>query len=388
VSELSNQASSSRPGEPDHPRRIPLGRRLLFYSSPYILIALLLLGIEGGTRLFLPHISGLEVLIQPAALRPDLAEHIDESIFMGDPLLFWRIRPNVKQAIWNFTVVSTNGQGVRHAGDIGRKKPGSFRIVCLGDSVTFGYRVPLVFPEYPTGYDPALQPYALVMEKELREANPGKEIEVIPLAVPSYTTYHGLNWLRRDINYLKPDVVTACFGWNDIGERVQSDRQAMPNDWLRVNARRLMLHSQALTHLTRWRQTRKTATSAPAPHTTSRRVPQDEYVANLLEIARLAQSHGAKPLIIGGIYRDSVENPGEAALMKQYRDALRTAVQANGVPFVEIQALAEKNFPGNANAYGEAVHPNGYGHFLMANELLDYFAAHETIKPLNVPKKP
>src|SRR5712691_3035102 len=169
------------------PRRIPLHRRILFLSVPSLLLVLLLGGVEGATRFFLPHVSFLSVLIQPQSLRPNLSDQ-GSTIFMGDPLLFWRVRPNLKEVVWDFTSVSTNGQGLRHDGDIGRKRPGAFRIVCLGDSVTFGFRVPLVFPEHPHDYARDELPYPLLLERQLREANPGRQIEVVPMAVPAYTT--------------------------------------------------------------------------------------------------------------------------------------------------------------------------------------------------------
>lgn len=172
-------------------QRVPLHRRILFLSIPYLLLALVVVGIEGATRLFLPHIPPLDVLIESTALRPDLLEGKDSPIFMADPLLFWRVWPNLKEVFWDFTVISTNSQGLRHEGEIKPKPSGAFRIVCLGDSVTFGYRVPLVFPDKPHDYDRDLLPYPLLLERRLRETNPGTLIDVIPLAVPAYTTYQG-----------------------------------------------------------------------------------------------------------------------------------------------------------------------------------------------------
>src|SRR5438093_278244 len=77
------------------------------------------------------------------------------------------------------------------------KPAGGFRIVCLGDSVTFGFRVPLVFPDKPTVYDPYAQPYPRLLEDRLRAANPGRWIEVIALAVPGYSSHQGRAWLQR-----------------------------------------------------------------------------------------------------------------------------------------------------------------------------------------------
>ena len=117
-------------------RKIPFYRQILYLAVPYLLLVLLVAGIEGGSRLLLPHVAPLDVLIQSPSLRFDLAEEKDSPVFIADPQVFWRARPNLKEVFWDFTVISTNGQGWRHNGDIGRKPPGGFRIVCVGDSVT------------------------------------------------------------------------------------------------------------------------------------------------------------------------------------------------------------------------------------------------------------
>jgi lysophospholipase L1-like esterase len=360
---------------------------VLFLSVPYILLAFLLFGIESATRFSLPHIKFLDVLIQPQSLRPDISQQ-GSTIFEGDPLLFWRVRPNLKEVAWDFTSVSTNAQGLRHDGDIGRKPKGGFRIVCLGDSVTFGYRVPLAFPEHPHEYGRDQLPYPSQLEKQLRQANPGKQIDVLPLAVPAYTSLQGLNWLKRDIGWLKPDVVTVCFAWNDVCLRSVPDSTVMPSDWLRVTVRSLMEHSQALIHFSHWAHTRRMKKRpADAPFTVPR-VPPNDYVVNMLEIARLARDHRAQPLLIGPIYQNASANPPEAARMKQYRDALRAGAETNRVPYLEIRELTELNYPANIPLFGELIHPSYEGHKVIARELLKFFAAHQMLPPLNMPTDP
>jgi lysophospholipase L1-like esterase len=365
-------------------QRIPLGRRIVFLSIPYLFVALLIIGIEGAARLFLRHIPPLDVLIDSPSLSVDLGGNKDSPLFIADPRLFWRVRPNLHEAYWDFTVVSTNAQGLRHEGDIGRKNSGGFRIVCLGDSVTFGFRVPMVFPKTPHDFDRALFPYPEVTEKKLRAANPTRQIEVIPLAVPSYTSYQGLNWLKRDIDWLKPDVVTVCFGWNDVCLRPVADRQSMPMDFAHSTARAVLVHSQAVTHFAKWRGNKRSkeysSNGPPVP-----RVSLTDYVANFLEISELARAHDAQVVLIGPVYRDAKSNPPEAALVRQYRDALRTAAQAHRIPYLEIGELIETNYPANNNLFGELIHPNAAGHQVMARELVTFLAAHGMLDSLRVP---
>ncbi len=174
------------------------GRRLLFLAVPYLIFALALLLVEAGTRLLLPRVSMLDAVVDSPQQRSALSDSERVTIFEGDARLLWRLKPNLANVVWDFTPVSTNSRGLRYAGEIGAKTPGTLRVVCLGDSVTFGYRVPVVWAKKPDDYDRSWLPYPALLEQALRAANPGRRIEVIPLAVPGYTSRQGLAWLRRD----------------------------------------------------------------------------------------------------------------------------------------------------------------------------------------------
>ncbi len=232
--------------------KIPLRRRLLYIGFIYVVFLLLLLSVELVTRLTMTRVDSLDLFVNTVQQKMQVASPQQSTIFEGDPLLLWRLKPNLDHVYWDFTVVSTNAQSIRADYPIGRKPAGTFRIVCLGDSVTFGYRVPPVWPEKPNDYNPEWQPYPMVLETELRKANPKRSIEVFPMAVPGYTSHQGLAWLRRDIGYLQPDMVIASFGWNDASLSDAPDRELIDTRWSSVTGRWLIEHSQAIAHVTRW----------------------------------------------------------------------------------------------------------------------------------------
>ena len=249
------------------------------------------------TRLTLTHVDSLDMFVNTVQQKMQVASPQQSTIFEGDPLLLWRLKPNLDHVYWDFTVVSTNAQSFRADYPIGRKPAGTFRIVCLGDSVTFGYRVPPVWPEKPKDYNPEWQPYPMLLETELRKANPNRSIEVFPMAVPGYTSHQGLAWLRRDIGYLQPDMVIASFGWNDASLSDASDRELIDTRWSSVTGRWLIDHSQVIAHATRWFRSRKEV--KPVVHTPVPRVSQQDYVDNFNAIVRLAKEHGAAVIVIG-----------------------------------------------------------------------------------------
>jgi lysophospholipase L1-like esterase len=367
-------------------RRISAKRRLAYIAIIYLSFLLILIAIEAGTRLTMDHVSSLDLFVVTTQQKAQVADSKQSTIFEGDPLLLWRLKPNLDHAVWDFTVVSTNSQHLRSMDPhelIRPKQPGTIRIVCLGDSVTFGYRVPAVWPEKPTEYDPEWLPFSMLIEKNLREANPGKKIEVITMAVPGYTSHQGLAWLRREIDSLRPDLLTVSFGWNDVSFSDAADREAIRTDWRSVTVRWLIDKSQAFAHATRWlRRGQQSGTRIPKPVT---RVSELEYISNFREFINIARSKDAGIVILAAPYRDQTTNPPEAALMTKYRAALRSLAQQNNVSYLEPLELTEAAYPSNEGWFGELIHPNHMGHRLIASELLKLFATRGMLKDVKIP---
>jgi lysophospholipase L1-like esterase len=364
--------------------RIPLRRRVFYVTLIYGVFLLLLISVELITRIAFTRIDSLQLFVATPQQRMQVANDQQSGIFEGDPLLLWRLKPNLKNAVWDFTILSTNAQSFRADYPIGAKPAGTFRIVCLGDSVTFGYRVPPVWPDRPTDYNPEWQPFPMLLEKELRKANPNRQIEVFPMAVPGYTSHQGLAWLRRDIAHLNPDMVIASFGWNDASASDVSDRDTIDTRWFSVANRWLIDHSQAFAHATRWLRSgngTKQATRKAVP-----RVSESEYVNNFGAIVSLARDHKASMVVIGAPYRDSKTNPPEAKLMTGYRNALKSAMQQSQTPYLEILELTEAAGTVNEGFFGELIHPNHMGHRLMASELLKLMNQQKLLGDLVIPE--
>lgn len=367
--------------------RLSRRRRVLYTSIIYFAFIALLGLVEIGVRLALPQVSSLDLFVGTSQQKAQVANAQQSTIFEGDPLLLWRLKPNLNKVVWDFTVVSTNAQNLRSDDTIKAKAQGAVRIVCLGDSVTFGYRVPPVWPERPGDYDPNWLPYPMLLEKNLRAANPAREVEVIAMAVPGYTSHQGLAWLRRDIDRLQPDLLIVSFGWNDVSFSEVPDRESIRTSSFAVAARWLIDYSQAFAHATKWlrsgnqRQTPAlTGRRGPAP-----RVSAQEYLDNLNEIISLARELEAGVVVIAAPYRDGVTNPPEADLMIRYRTALRAEMQRKQIPFLEILELTEAAYPSNEGWFGELIHPNHMGHRLMAAELLELLSAERLAPGLSVP---
>ena len=341
-------------------------RRAVAALTPTLALVQVLLLVELAVRLTLPAIAPLHALVTNPVQQGDFVDERNVGIFEGDPTLFWRLQPNLNRVAWDFTLVSTNEAGLRQQAPLRPKADDGFRIVTVGDSVTFGYRVPVVFPNQPLPVDGAELPYPGLLEQALRAANPGAVIDVVNLAVPGYSSHQGLAWVRRDLPGLDADVVTWCFGWNDSSMRPVSDADAMPNGALVVGARKVVLRSQALLHVAR----RLRAGDGTATGTLVPRVSPADYVANAEAFVHLTRGLGAQPLILAPVYRDARTFPEEAVRMRERRDALRALARRLEVPWVEVPELVETAAPHNEGLFGELIHPNAAGHRLMALAVL------------------
>jgi lysophospholipase L1-like esterase len=231
----------------------------------------------------------------------------------------------------------------------------------------------------------------MLLEKELRAANPDRKIEVVTMAVPGYTSHQGLAWLRRDIDELQPDLLIASFGWNDASFSDVPDREAIRTNWYAVAVRWLIDHSQAFAHATHWlrakeakaQQQKQIGQPLVRP---AARVSQQEYLNNMTAIQDLARQRGASVIVIAAPYRDNDPNAPEADLMLQYRVALGTTMRQHAVPFVELRELTPEAYPANEGWFGERIHPNHMGHRLMASELLKVISASHTLNELKIPE--
>lgn len=367
--------------------RLSRNRRVLYISIVYLIFLALLAVVEIGARLMLPRVSSLDLFVTTSQQKAQVANAQQSGIFEGDPLLLWRLKPNLNHVVWDYTVVSTNAQNFRADQAIKAKAPGATRIVCLGDSVTFGYRVPPVWPERATDYDPDWLPFPMLLEKSLRAANPVREVEVIAMAVPGYTSHQGLAWLRRDINSLQPDLLIVSFGWNDVSFSEVPDRETIRTTSSAVALRWLVDHSQAFAHATKWLRSRHQGSTPAAirKQWSVARVSQQEYLDNMNEIVSLARERGVGVIVIAAPYRDSVTNPPEAELMVRYRKALGAEIKQRQIAFLEVTELTEAAYPSNQGWFGELIHPNHMGHRLMAAELLEQLSTARLTPGLTVP---
>lgn len=120
-----------------------------------------------------------------------------------DSVLFWKQRKHLNV---NFqgVKVTTNSSGLRDDKRSIPLKKNAFRIVCLGESSTFGWGV---------SFDEC---YPAQVGKILENKFPGRNFEVINAGQIGYSSYQGLIFLRNYILKYHPDIITVPYLINDI----------------------------------------------------------------------------------------------------------------------------------------------------------------------------
>jgi lysophospholipase L1-like esterase len=282
----------------------------------------------------------------------------DVSIFRSDPVLFWKNRPNIKDEIWDFTPVSTNSKGLRYR-EIGAKAARTIRILCLGDSITFGYRVI------------ARNCYPLILERTLSMCFPTRHFEVIPFAVSGYSSFQSYLFLKNEGLALKPDLAIVNSGWNDVyrencPDAVAFERSAPVSAVQRIARKsQLYLRLRSVIVLARDKLRGKDGEKP-------RRVSKEEYVRNFCRIRSLARAHGCEAIWLAPFMQNLTRHPDEAKALQEYREALVAYAARHHVPCVNIALLTEAGWTRNLRLFDEAIHPNDRGHHLVARELTKY----------------
>lgn len=198
-------------------------------------ILFVLIAIEAGLRLvnYNPfgeffESEGRAIFIRPAANKQRQYEAV----------------PNASGYGWE-TTIQINSHGFRGREYSKTKKPGTFRIVVIGDSITFGNRL-----TQDQNYPAVLE--ALYQRK-------GQPVEVLNLGLGGYDTLQEVATLADIGLAFDPDLVILGYCINDIGiasgnrqyvERLQQYGRWMYRSrllqWIRVHADRILLKQAAL----------------------------------------------------------------------------------------------------------------------------------------------
>ena len=295
--------------------------------------------------------------------------------YLKDEKLFWRLRPN--QHIKNGFIVAgdyrTNSGGFRGREFEEIRSDGRKRILCLGNSVTFGWRV-------AEG-----EAYPQVLQKLLPA-----EYDVYNCAQTGYTTFQGKRLLEELLRKYRPDVVTLAFIWNDLlpaANGITDSKQKVPSQLI-LSLQNLLARFAAY----RWGRfiVLKFASGLPSASETPR-VPLEEYRTNLLEILDNCRARRVQPILILlptpkpewlGVQAERYEKLFYQPF-RQYAAAVKELSATRHIPLVDADSALASELSIWENLPEDFVHPAAVAHKKIA-ELV--FAALAESNTSSIPK--
>jgi lysophospholipase L1-like esterase len=286
-------------------------------------------------------------------------------VFQKDRDLFWRFRPGqvVTSKFFEGKTYRINSLGLRgdEINSIKTKK----RIIALGNSCTFGWRMS------------DQETYANRLEALL-----DGEYEVINAGIPGYTSLQGKRFFERELIHLKPDIVLILFAWNDhwaAANQIADKDQKFPP--------RLVITCQNfLSRFHSYRLLKKLLLSTIEADPDSLfnrqapvyRVGLEDFRQNLMEICRLARSHGAIPILLTSPIPSltTYYPPGSRSPMHRYHEKYNQVIRdlsiSEDIHLVDLAREFDRYNDLYDDAPNDPIHFNAKGHSIAAELIAKY----------------
>lgn len=264
---------------------------------------------------------------------------------------------------------TTNQDGFRGDRITAKKPPGAFRILCLGDSVTFG-----------GGNVSDNETYPYYLKWNIHRDHPGRRIQVINAGCPGYTSVQGLELLKRKGLSYDPDIIIVGFVHHEHLFARKTDLQQMTSAPESVRYIKSLLYRSSFYLMIRRIVAPGTLSMshlAGAPGDMQNtmqnemvmRVPVEYYKKTLQEFIDLAASKKISLIFL------SLPNP-DASTRQQENEhlvALREIVDENKSYFIDLEAefcRYKENY--QITLMRDFVHPNAPGNKVMADIIDEY----------------
>lgn len=260
--------------------------------------------------------------------------------------------------------VSSNGDGLRAAGQARSKAEGTLRVMTLGCSTTFGWGVA----------DSETYPAQLAE----RFASAGAaSVEVLNGGQPGYTSFQG-RWLwEESLQHYDPDVVLIGYVVQDARKAAYSDKsQAVLQGDARYLKDNVLYKSRVYLALrSMLGDFQVKAKERPQNGKGGEyRVPPADYVDNLRSLVSAIESGGAKPVLFGF----PLERSGYT---ETHRKILKAAAAELEISHLDLQPRMERasrqaqlyfaNDRGHANAAGNAKIADWVYEYLVEERIVD-----------------
>jgi lysophospholipase L1-like esterase len=273
----------------------------------------------------------------------------------------------------------TNSYGFRGPEVPVKKPPSVFRILMLGDSITYGNAVAWN------------ETFSHFLEQELNAAGAETRFEVLNLGVSGYNTRQELATLRQLGLQFAPDLVVLNVCLNDSDPVKEIVRSGLRNRTSihrlsDINLRTVIASSYLLTlvkdsfvKLLRRHGTALTVLNSPTIFVDSR-VRESAWTGmkgDMEEIARVTRERGIPLVALIYPYGSQINLPAEKRIPQQ--DLLRF-FSGIGVPALDLAPLYESNGPGMF--IDNHVHLSPAGHRIIAGGIRGFLSEKAVLPPV------
>jgi lysophospholipase L1-like esterase len=300
------------------------------------------------------------------------------AVLERSPNLIWKQRPNLKTIFFKEEII-TDGLGLRNKIKLDSKN--KTRMVVLGASPSFGWGVP------------QSETYAKRIEKYF-----SNKLEVINAAHIGHSSYQGLEFLKQNIEILKPDIISIPYVINDV-DRFRFFEHSNKADHERMAPNSFAI--QIVNYLNKFETTRlirtvlkKLPLSYPTTSNKAKnltpRVPLKEYEKNLREFITLSKIHNFKIIFIKmpvnlplkypsklskkNIELKQIQSIKAARDSLEYNRSLEKIALTNLLPLVDIVSTF-REYEGEylfVDKKFDTIHPNSLGHSLISKAIIHH----------------
>ncbi len=279
-----------------------------------------------------------------------------------DAEMLWALIPNYRPSGTSHAEVRVNSMGFRDREYSLEKPPGVFRILCLGDSTTFGFFVS------------SRDAYQNVLEDTLNTSGDFGDVrfEVINAGVPGYSSFQCLNLLRHRGVQLSPDLVILLVGPNDVKKSKMRDEQIAAQ----AAPKAIMTASEILSYLDCYRLLQSALVKPPPPVPAQHvaRVGEEGCVGNILEMKRRCESMGTRFVLIAFPYLTPFPPDGPLELeadLASLRQAVYRAAEEHSFSLVDLPKMREEHGGNYTDYFIDLVHPSESGHQYVADQIYE-----------------
>lgn len=260
-----------------------------------------------------------------------------DRLYLDDPRLLFRFRPG---AVFKWRTVNRMGFLDREVDPA--KKPGTMRVICMGDSVS----------------GQGLPPYSGHLNSKLAGAPPNASAwESFNMAVHGYTSVQGLRLFELQARALKPDFVVIMYGWNDhwlspLPDSNRMAREMSPGRATLYGILRTKRFGQLLLSFSSLRGL------VQKKNPSGVRVPPLEYQQTLTRFVAEVRDAGAIPILMTAARAATLSRAlvqrGQAASVQEavrahdeYNDIVRNVALDTNTPLIDLaRKLSGEEFAG------------------------------------------